>query len=124
MIVYRVQNAKGTGPFQGSVMGLVKLWEDGPTPREDGLEGSMADMHCGVGEPYYLPQWFPQPHSLRARGFTLTVWDVPDDHAEWLRHQAVFARDAATLIATLVLPDVWDEAFLSSLEELATKAYV
>ena len=115
MLVYRLENKLGKGPYNGGV-----IWDQGgpkpsylsnlynrhsgaadphPTPGQDGL-GYIDDREFfGFDTAAAVCAWFfREPEDaelLTARGLFVTVWEVPVDFVRYGRKQIVFYRAEA-----------------------------
>lgn len=126
MLVYRIENADGEGPFSGSSRdeymrhGYTKgdvCWYEGPGPYDDArdtswetyMNFSMANKVCGTPSLATLRRWFRVPEVLGLMGFKITLWRVADDEVGWFTYQCVFDRARAELVATYDLPTSWGD---------------
>lgn len=124
MLIYRVQNADGHGPFYGSSRGEYDkighckddaVWYDGPAPqneafREDRYDFDMLDGRvCGVERPALLEEWFPIPEALALLDYSLTVWEVDgaSDDVDPFWYQVTFKPATAERLATLPIGETW-----------------
>lgn len=112
MLVYRVENEKGTGPYIGGALEI--LWvmrehhstfyddpEDDPHPgpSEDGIPWMMADEYSAVQSPEAAQAWFEgYGEVLDEAGFEMTVWDAQDVRCGG--KQVVFRKDTARMVAS------------------------
>lgn len=101
MLVYRVENARGYGPWNSTVRqsyvdGLLKAMErksacGHPTPIEDGLSINLR-WRYGCKSLDQLHDWFPEPYRQRLfdAGFTVKVYAVPSSRVKMGRSQVAF----------------------------------
>lgn len=114
IIVYRVENEHGEGPFRGEHGSLsdhiAKLYSGKygscyPIPSYDKFDKPMRCVHsCGCESLERLLHWFPEDcHAeLTEYGYCISVFAIDDD-AELVRgqHQIGFDRECAYLLKTM-----------------------
>jgi hypothetical protein len=106
MLVYRVEDDKGCGPYRGDNhvdgMGEKHSDSDHPAPGDDGLPFLPADtMHCGFASLDQFKAWFDQHDrwDLGVNGFRLCVFESDlVDHGD---KQVMFHRERARLVEVL-----------------------
>ena len=104
MLVYRMEDADGRGPFRNSgvmwkmseAMGRNRddfdcFHNDFPTPDEEGLNFT-RDHKCGCVSLRQLVTWFPRPcrDVLAREGYDLVVLSVPDALCEVGEEQVIY----------------------------------
>lgn len=84
---------------------------DHPTPFSDGeMPGAWDvyiewDFRCGFMSQEQLVEWFgPWMHKLSELGFLMSTYEVPAPHYLVGRHQMIFNKPYATLVAQNVMP--------------------
>lgn len=104
MLVYRVEDSEGRGPYRKRA-GYVHEWskdENGhndynhPSPYQDGLPG-MWDMEsyiCGFKSKAQLKAWFSEEElsNLEALGFSIKTFEVPKSDVKVGGKQVIFLR--------------------------------
>lgn len=112
MLVYRVENENGNGPYVGGAHDLLWLMREDhntfyddpaddphPGPRDDGIDWMAADEYSALASPEAAQTWFEgYGEVLHGAGFELTVWEAQD-----VRHgskQVVFRKDSARMVAS------------------------
>lgn len=111
MLVYRVENENGNGPYMAFNPALYAMREDHgtwypdpaddphPNPYGDGLGGMYADEYSAVQSPEAAQTWFEgYGEVLHEAGFELTVWDAQDVRCG--QKQVVFRKDTAKQVAS------------------------
>ena len=114
MTIYRIQNEKGVGPFQGGHFdrfGFCSGWTDQkPNPYSEGLE-PRRDYYFGFLELRQLLTWF-SPHELatmttdRKEAWIMAVYKVADKFVQYSTTQAMFKLRKADLVAKVAIEDI------------------
>jgi hypothetical protein len=107
MLVYRVEDTNGTGPYQSRLPVANKMSQEHggsrthKTPYGDRiLNGISPFEYCGFDSLANLKKWFAGfLRELHGAGFVVTVWDCPDYLARTgYNGQTLFYRHEATKI--------------------------
>lgn len=107
MLVYRVENENGTGPYLSFHPLLDQMRNEHamqgddprPTPDWDGIDDIDADEYSAVQSPEAADEWFwGHGKVLDEAGFELTVWDAQDVRCGG--KQVVFRKDTARMVAS------------------------
>lgn len=105
MLVYRLENERGNGPYMGfspllAEMGLRHHGDaDHPTPEQEDMWSMDAHEYCAVPSLKGAQEWFKgYGEVLDEAGFELTVWDAMDVRRG--EKQVVFRKDTARLVAS------------------------
>lgn len=135
MIVYRVEyahNGKTYGPYLASlnvpdneaVRKAVNYFKNNitrimPEPQEDGIAFLPYSHICGCLKAYDLLEWVNHwsMQELIAAGFTISMYDVPEEHLMIGGIQVTFLPKYATLIKHLTyeqLDEILHEEFMSA----------
>jgi hypothetical protein len=114
MLVYRIQNELGRGPYSFSWGEYVSEGIRHPGPLEDSgmadewrqkifqSEGKV-DYHFGFTSETQLRTWFYRDkwlHAMKEHGLKLTVWEVPFTDVIVGHTQLAFIRERAMLVET------------------------
>jgi hypothetical protein len=116
MILYRVQNEKGWGPYGCSMSGMTSHdWADPedpahnskPCPQEDGLDRIEHDWICGFVTLSDLKRWFSKTELVRLAALGMHVYEIDvEEYFDETRYrprskniqygfsQAIFAMEA------------------------------
>lgn len=105
MLVYRIENDNGVGPFvAGDDWDFYPLdyhpgqaFMDFPRPDDDGLLFE-EDIHkCGCASLRQLIHWFPKPvrTMLTERNYKLVVLDIPDERVQVGQYQVIFEAEGS-----------------------------
>lgn len=113
MIVYRIQNELGQGPYSVSWGEYVCEGTRHPSPYEDsGMMDAWRYANFGLGASNYhfgftcesqLRTWFYRDewlHMMKERGLKLTIWEVAVTDTIVGHTQLAFIRLYATLVET------------------------
>lgn len=107
MIVYRVENVAGQGPYVYTEVNFsfsrMHTAPDHPPPWQEGLE--MHNCHfCAFQSMEHLTAWFNEEERaiMRQRGFRVVRYEAPDVQVG--QKQVVFARHTAKYIGEEQLP--------------------
>lgn len=113
MIVYRVEDEAGGGPYRGG------KWEDllgvlasnptysHPTPADDGISiYGTRGWHCAFASIEQAKAWFDdtEREAMADRGFQLSVYDAPKVKAG--AHQVMFDPEPARFVEQRDLADI------------------
>lgn len=104
MLVYRVENERGIGPYLSfspllEDMGKAHADRGHPDPYDDGITGMMASEYCAVRSLEDAQTWFDgYGEVLDEAGFELNVWEA-QDVTEGVA-QVVFRKDTARVVAS------------------------
>lgn len=104
MLVYRVENENGNGPYMAFAPVLAEMSAahgdaEHPTPDEEGMRCIFADEYCAVQSLEGAQAWFEgYGEVLDEAGFELTVWDAQDVRCG--KKQVVFRKDTARMVAS------------------------
>jgi hypothetical protein len=99
MIVYRVENKNGVGPYDGT--GIWSLWQtrdhvepSHPGPKDDGIDFKSGEYICGFASYRKLRDWFEAEElvALRKLGFRVRRIRVPRSKVKFGKKQVVFRR--------------------------------
>jgi hypothetical protein len=99
MIVYRVENKNGVGPYDGTSDG--SLWQtrdhvepSHPGPKDDGIDFERGEDYCGFASFEQLRDWFESEElvMLRKLGFRVRRISVPRSRVKFGKKQVVFRR--------------------------------
>lgn len=102
--VYRVENAKGQGPYRpgsyrsGPATGFGHFNDDlHPCPSMDGIEHRSSSYLCGFVSRNQMEQWFTPEERvhLRAEGYMMAKYIVPSECVMDGTKQLVFDKDHA-----------------------------
>ena len=101
MIVYRVENEDGKGPYEGTCD--WSLWQtrdhvepSHPGPKDDGIDIEMEVDYCGFASFGQLRDWFESEElvMLRKLGFKVRRIRVPRSRVKFGKKQVVFRKGA------------------------------
>ena len=107
MLVYRMENRNGRGPYRSLSEPArwlrdehgISLYDDDlhPVPPDDGVPFPPWEGSFGFASREALDRWFPKEarQLLREKGQHVTVYEVPENMVEQGRNQLVFHRDSA-----------------------------
>jgi len=117
MLVYRIENAQGFGPYRQEPYHndmvsnfnphSVNMWDferqqPRPIPRNDGIENMQEDEFCGFSSLDDLIQWFdsliPQ---LEFYDYCVSIYKVKKRFVRFGKRQVVFQRAKALLVERL-----------------------
>jgi len=99
MIVYRIENKKGRGPYDGARD--WSLWQTRdhvepthPGPKDDGIDFESGVDYCGFSSFKKLRDWFESEELVRLRrlGFRVRRISVPRSKIKVGKKQVVFRR--------------------------------
>lgn len=107
MLVYRVENERGIGPYLSFDPALEEMRlehamsgdDPRPTPDWDGIDDMDADESSGFQTAQRAENWFGGYGAvLDEAGYELTVWEAQDVREG--RTQVVFRKDTAKQVAS------------------------
>jgi hypothetical protein len=97
MIVYRVENRDGEGPYRAFLPNEMYDWNHHPSPREDGIE--FQEYHYfGFCSKEQLYKWFRYPwvnRTLNREGYRLVTYQVSKNYIILGENQLVFTKAEA-----------------------------
>lgn len=110
MLVYRIQDKDGYGPFSNGFYATTPKFKRHntdqihPTPFEEGLLNPAnidKDYHCGFSSRNRLNKWFAGiQKELAYGGFVIAVYQVDQQHVKRGQIQLVFRKSKSKLIKT------------------------
>ena len=116
MKIYRLENSRSEGPyittatspFLYDALYKVKSWDDAhPTPAGEGMDRykQISTYVCGFSSRAQFEAWFPyESHTaFNAAGFSVSEYEVPDEHVEHGRYQVMFDRAEATFVKSTII---------------------
>lgn len=108
MLVYRIQDKDGYGPFSNGFYATTSKFKKHnddqihPTPFEEGLldkDNIDKDYHCGFSSKNRLNKWFTGiQKELTAGGFVIAVYQVDQQHVKRGETQLVFRKSKSKFI--------------------------
>jgi hypothetical protein len=108
MLVYRVENADGEGPYAGfKTTDLSRHYntDTHPGPYYDNIPSVHSYHRFGFSSAEKFVSWFNEDEraSLAGDGYRMSIYDVDPAHVIHGRKQVVFEAAEATLFETLDL---------------------
>lgn len=114
MKIYRLENSRSEGPYctnkatpslHDALSKVNSYDESHPNPYDEGMKRfqQSATYVCGFSSRAQFEAWFPyESHDLFDRaGFSVSEYEVPDEHVEHGRYQVMFDRAEANFIQTI-----------------------
>lgn len=113
VIVYRVEDPHGLGPYNMSAQASHLCWWGGdlhhPGPHEDGIGRTIYWEHFGFESAQHVIDWFYQDddpaEELESLGLSVTVWET--DQVRYGGRQLVFDRENAKLVRRMSPKDFY-----------------
>lgn len=112
MIVWRIEDAQGRGPFNGAISNITYKYQDAtginvfrpPPPQRDRDLGDhfQRNHYCGFKDQQQFHDWFgpnPEHHKILGEaGLGLTIYEVNDSDVKIGDHQVIFVKANATKV--------------------------